>query len=278
MSEEDRDLYGPDNSTQYQPKLKKQNTQKLTKQLSVKSDDLIMDIEAGFAGIIIGKWGIKIKKLNKQTGAFISVSDGKTDELKTVKISGDEKAKIFAQKLINGIIHEKKIKQKLLDLMKEKGENLKKNFTTLPPIIKDFYKEHSEVSIMSDQEAEDFRLSKNNIIVKYIDDNNIKPILKPVKKFSHAFQDFPEILEEIKKQNYEIPLPVQCQTWPILMSGHDLLAISQTGSGKTLAYLLPALIHIDFQTTPRNKRKGPSILLLAPTRELVLQIESEVSK
>lgn len=49
-------------------------------------------------------------------------------------------------------------------------------------------------------------------------------------------------------------------------------------AGKTLAFLLPALIHIDGQITPRSERKGPNVLVMAPTRELALQIEKEVGK
>lgn len=48
--------------------------------------------------------------------------------------------------------------------------------------------------------------------------------------------------------------------------------------GKTLAFLLPALIHIDGQVTPREERPGPNVLVMAPTRELALQIEKEVGK
>lgn len=48
--------------------------------------------------------------------------------------------------------------------------------------------------------------------------------------------------------------------------------------GKTLAFLLPALIHIDGQITPREERPGPNVLVMAPTRELALQIEKEVGK
>lgn len=296
MSEENWDSWDvPDTSVQYQLP-PKQYTQTFTRQSNVKSDDLLIDIESRLAGMIIGKGGVKIKGLRKESGAFISVIDGVNYGLKTVKISGDARAKEFAQKLINDIIDENdpdKIRQKLQEesvsfepvktnfnwdeLLKENAENLQKKLAALPPIIKNFYKEHPEVSMMNDQEVEDFRLSKNNIMVKYIDDNNTKLIPKPVLKFSHAFQDYPEILEEIKKQKFETPSPVQCQTWPIIMSGHDLIAIAQTGTGKTLAFLLPAFIHIDFQPTPRNERKGPSILVLAPTRELVLQIESEVN-
>ncbi|VVC27032.1 Hypothetical protein CINCED_3A004670 [Cinara cedri] len=252
-------------------------------------------------GTIIGKGGIKIKGLKKESGAFISIIDGNTYGLKTVKISGDAKAKKIAHKLINEIIDSndpEKMRQKLLadqqvlkqeniqsisnfdweQLMKEQAENIKKKLAALPSIIKNFYKEHPEVTMMSDQEVEDFRLSKNNIMVKYIDEDNVKPIPKPILSFNHAFKDYPDILKEIKKQKFETPSPVQCQAWPVIMSGHDLIAIAQTGTGKTLAFLLPAFIHIDFQPTPRNERKGPSILVLAPTRELVLQIESEVKK
>ena len=66
--------------------------------------------------------------------------------------------------------------------------------------------------------------------------------------------------------------------WPILLKGKDCIGIAQTGTGKTLAFLLPALIHIDNQTTPRHERLGPNVLVLSPTRELALQIEKEVKK
>ena len=58
-----------------------------------------------------------------------------------------------------------------------------------------------------------------------------------------------EIIEEIRKQGFEKPSPIQCQSWPMLLSGYDLIGIAQTGTGKTLAYLLPAMIHIDSQET-----------------------------
>lgn len=294
--EEDWDAWEPSNSVQYQSSSQQQYNKPIHKQLNINPDDLLMDIDARLAGIVIGKGGAKIKNLRKESGAFISIIDGNCYGVKTVKISGNSKAKELAEKLINDIIDEndpERIRNKLQEaapiepapsisnfdwdqLLKEQAENLKKKLDALPPIIKNFYKEQPEVSTMSDQEVEDFRLSKNNIMVKYIDENNVKPIPKPILKFSHAFEDYPEILNEIQKQKFEVPSPVQCQAWPIIMSGHDLIAIAQTGTGKTLAFLLPAFIHIDFQLTPRNQRKGPSVLVLAPTRELVLQIESEV--
>ncbi|XP_015373964.1 PREDICTED: probable ATP-dependent RNA helicase DDX43 [Diuraphis noxia] len=294
--DQDEDWDSP-NDIQYQPQKQYVPKQQYNKMTAHNPDDLLMDINSQFAGLVIGKGGAIIKGLRKDSGAFISVLDSDTYGLKTVKISGNQKAKEHAQKLISDIIDANdpdKIKQRLLkeseqsapvqstfnwdELMKEEAENLKKRLAALPPIIKDFYKEHPEVTAMTDQEVEEFRMSKNNIMIKYIDENNMKPIPKPVLKFSHAFGDYPEILEEIQKQKFETPSPVQCQAWPVIMSGHDLIAIAQTGTGKTLAFLLPAFIHIDFQQTPRSERKGPSILVLAPTRELVLQIESEVKK
>ena len=85
-------------------------------------------------------------------------------------------------------------------------------------------------------------------------------------------------MEEIRKQGFEKPSPIQSQAWPVLLNGEDLIGIAQTGTGKTLAFLLPAMIHTELQPTPRGQRGGPNVLVFAPTRELALQIEKEVSK
>lgn len=61
------------------------------------------------------------------------------------------------------------------------------------------------------------------------------------------------------------------------MSGRDMIGIAQTGSGKTLAYLLPAIVHINAQP-PVRRGDGPVALILAPTRELALQIQTEADK
>lgn len=44
-------------------------------------------------------------------------------------------------------------------------------------------------------------------------------------------QHYPDILKEIRKQGFEKPSPIQCQAWPILLSGQDLIGIAQTGTG-----------------------------------------------
>lgn len=61
------------------------------------------------------------------------------------------------------------------------------------------------------------------------------------------------------------------------MSGRDMVGIASTGSGKTLAYILPAIVHINAQPAVRSG-DGPVALILAPTRELAMQIHAEASK
>lgn len=87
-----------------------------------------------------------------------------------------------------------------------------------------------------------------------------------------------KILEEISKAGFTTPSPIQSQAWPVLLSGEDLIGIAQTGTGKTLAFLLPALIHIHGQVLQKGERPGPAVLVMAPTRELALQIDKEVKK
>jgi len=56
-----------------------------------------------------------------------------------------------------------------------------------------------------------------------------------------------EIMAEIEKNRFIDPSPVQCQMWPVLLTGNDCIGVAQTGTGKTLAFLLPAFIHIEGQ-------------------------------
>ena len=68
--------------------------------------------------------------------------------------------------------------------------------------------------------------------------------------------------------------------WPSALKGADLVGLAETGSGKTLAYLLPAMMHVQrvkSTTNGTNGTNGPIALVLAPTRELVMQIQWEVS-
>lgn len=135
---------------------------------------------------------------------------------------------------------------------------------------------------MSEADVAAFRLANNNISAsRAFQDQPLanEPIPNPVETFEQCFSDYPDMLEEIRKQGFEKPSPIQCQAWPVLLKGEDMIGIAQTGTGKTLAFLLPAMIHTEFQPLPRGKaRGGPNVLVMAPTRELAIQIEKEVGK
>ncbi|XP_024865201.1 probable ATP-dependent RNA helicase DDX43 isoform X2 [Kryptolebias marmoratus] len=149
----------------------------------------------------------------------------------------------------------------------------------LPPIKKSFYTEAVSVSMLTLEEVREWRKQNNNIFVDdLMEAEKKRPIPSPCLTFLDAFENYPEIMENIERVGFVKPTPIQSQAWPVLLSGEDLIAIAQTGTGKTLAYLLPGFIHMDGQPVPRSERCGPGMLVLTPTRELALQVESECSK
>ncbi|MCG9951980.1 DEAD/DEAH family ATP-dependent RNA helicase [Providencia rettgeri] len=79
------------------------------------------------------------------------------------------------------------------------------------------------------------------------------------------------ILTALNDLGYEKPSPIQQQCIPLLMDGNDVLGMAQTGSGKTAAFSLPLLQNID------PDLKAPQILVLAPTRELAVQVAEAMS-
>ena len=89
------------------------------------------------------------------------------------------------------------------------------------------------------------------------DDLNIK---KPIRN----------ALEEL---GYSVPTSIQAKGFPVMLSGADVIGIAQTGTGKTMAYLLPALCQWQF-----SKERFPQILIVVPTRELVMQVVREAEK
>ena len=169
----------------------------------------------------------------------------------------------------------------------------------------DLYMEHPAVTAMSADEAAAWR-RKHRVQVS----GGTAP--KPVRTFLEAA--FPEFLTaDIEATNFRAPTPIQSQCWPVALSGcaararrrrhcartahgtrafaarvasrrvesvHaarrrcDLIGLAATGSGKTLCFALPAITHIVAQ--PRlQPGDGAIALMLAPTRELALQIKGE---
>ena len=88
------------------------------------------------------------------------------------------------------------------------------------------------------------------------------------------------ILNIIDEIGYKEPSPIQRQAIPIGLKNRDLIGIAQTGSGKTAAFVIPMLEYISHLAPldEENKHLGPYALIMAPTRELAQQIESETKR
>ncbi len=86
--------------------------------------------------------------------------------------------------------------------------------------------------------------------------------------------DLPKSLQKaVDELGFSRPTPIQEKAFPVIMSGRDMMGIAQTGTGKTFAYLIPLLKQYKF--TPTHT---PKIVILVPTRELVVQVCEEVEK
>ena len=106
-----------------------------------------------------------------------------------------------------------------------------------PSVIKEFYHELPDIAEMSEVDVEALRAEKNNIFVSWFDPsmkndyeqkNNCQlKIPNPIYEFAHAFHNYPEIMHEIAKQSFLEPSPIQCQAWPVALSGYDFIGIAQ---------------------------------------------------
>lgn len=132
------------------------------------------------------------------------------------------------------------------------------------PVRKNLYiVPRSLASLTSDQVME--RRAKLKIRVRG------KGAPAPVESFEECGLS-ERILQILKKMKIETPFAVQAQCLPCIMAGRDVIGIAKTGSGKTLAYLLPMLRHIGDQPPLEVNESGPIGLVLAPARELAVQI------
>ena len=95
-----------------------------------------------------------------------------------------------------------------------------------------------------------------------------------------------ELLDVLEAEGFVSPTPTQAQSWPIALEKRDMISVARTGSGKTCGFLLPAfeqlmttraVSNVDEVSYSKHKQ-SPKVLVLAPTRELAVQIESEAQK
>ncbi|KAJ6638339.1 putative ATP-dependent RNA helicase DDX43 [Pseudolycoriella hygida] len=259
-----------------------------------------MEVDSNKVGMIIGKGGSKIREMQENHNVTIKVDrdmneNGRTSVIIRGSDSDVQKAKSTIEELTADILFtpsnqaneepEEEKEMVMIDwkaAIAESEEALRQQWAKCPKLIKNFYKEHPDVAKLNPHAVAVFREINNNITVsRAFPDQPLAevPIPNPVMTFDQCFAEYPDMLSEIKKQGFEKPSPIQAQAWPILLKGEDMIGIAQTGTGKTLAFLLPAMIHTEYQPIPRGAaRGGPNVLVIAPTRELAQQIEKEVGK
>ncbi|XP_025022975.1 probable ATP-dependent RNA helicase DDX43, partial [Python bivittatus] len=281
----------------------------------VESLPLCFHLDNALVGTLIGRGGTKIKELEESSGCKIQVAKGNYKA--EIKIFGGNDKQTKAKMLIDNLVEkysqnntgEKCIKDSFkykdigstsysesqsvvfnsgfnspkqpinwASLRENKAKYEAMKWADLPPIEKCFYKEEPKIAFMSQEEADKWRKENNNITCDDLKDGEKRHIPNPIHKFEEAFKHYPDIMANIKKVGFQKPTPIQSQAWPIILQGFDLIGIAQTGTGKTLAYLMPGFIHLDSQPVSREKRGGPGMLVLTPTRELALQVEAECLK
>ncbi|KAG0174282.1 RNA-dependent ATPase [Apophysomyces sp. BC1034] len=138
-------------------------------------------------------------------------------------------------------------------------------------IIKDLatyeYSEHPSLSALPE-----------NVITGYYKEHTVDVQgdlkLRPILEFEYT--SLPENLMTVFK-SFQKPTPIQAATWPITLSGRDIVGIAETGSGKTYAFTIPGLVHIASQVRPTSRGRKPKMLVVSPTRELAMQSEEQAS-
>ncbi|EKE37960.1 DEAD/DEAH box helicase, putative [Entamoeba nuttalli P19] len=120
----------------------------------------------------------------------------------------------------------------------------------------------------------DWRIIRENLNI-FVNNNEV---IKPLRKWDDM--NVCDDLLLLIKNTYENPTPIQCASIPIALKMRDLIALAETGTGKTFAYLIPLIQFVLKlpKLTEETSASGPYALVLAPTRELALQIQKETLK
>ncbi|KAF7638955.1 hypothetical protein Mgra_00001479 [Meloidogyne graminicola] len=137
------------------------------------------------------------------------------------------------------------------------------NHSQRPPIKKNLYREHASITRRDQSEILEW-LNTNECTLE--GDN----IPRPISEFSES--GFPQEIIDLLFAHYHRPTTIQSISWPVALSGRDMISIAKTGSGKTLGFILPAIVHTINQI-PRQPNEGPTVLVILPTRELAVQVE-----
>jgi ATP-dependent RNA helicase DDX46/PRP5 len=137
-----------------------------------------------------------------------------------------------------------------------------------PPFRKNFFILPKEMRNLTELQMRDMRRDLGHIRVRG------KDCPPPIKTWAHCgLSDI--VAQQITELKYLNPYPIQKQAIPCIMMGRNVIGIAKTGSGKTLAFLLPMFRQIMDQP-PLEEGDGPIALLIAPTRELAMQIYDDL--
>lgn len=161
----------------------------------------------------------------------------------------------------------KEKKRKHQDAVEDTTDNKeqKKVKTSDGDIVSNGYSVHPSLAALPQSDIDAFYKEH---VIEVTGDQTYRPIME----FSQSGLPT-EMLRAVK--NFKKPTPIQASTWPISLSGRDLIGIAETGSGKTLAFTMPALVHIQAKRLAEGAKKGPTVLVVAPTRELAMQSQEQ---
>jgi len=153
-------------------------------------------------------------------------------------------------------------------------DNKEVNVEELPPFQKAFLEAPEE---LGEGDANSMLESRGALDLSVEMPSQIADVFPPITSFEDLQGILPDYaFQALPAMGIEAPMPIQAQAIPIALAGLDVVGIARTGSGKTLAYVLPALSHVEAQA-PKAKGAGtPMVLILAPTRELAVQISDMV--
>jgi ATP-dependent RNA helicase DDX5/DBP2 len=182
---------------------------------------------------------------------------------------------------------------------KKKKTNMDAQFNDNKDVIKNQNKEELDEIFRAEnvgRKGNAVEDDDEDLIEKFVKEHHVtisdKNAPKPILSFDKMHNIFPvEIVTALKKQGYVTPTPIQAFSWTIALTGRDIVAIAKTGSGKTCSFLLPALTRIKKNGGPQKAPEmelvqgrwkpgpvKPTSIVLAPTRELAIQINDECKK
>ena len=228
--------------------------------------------------------------------AFMAAKDGRAEAPKKRKAESDDEA--LAHDALEAAVRsgaaaaerkaaKKAKKAKKANFRDAEGDERRVNDTTNTSSERE-----SKDQVKNDDRLEADDGSRAEKIAAFIAEHQIDvPEGAPAPFLTFAEAPFPKRLTQaLLKQGYESPSPIQAQAWPIALSGKDIVAVAKTGSGKTCGFLLPALCRVmrdgacaapEMEMVDGRFRPAavtPSAIVLAPTRELAIQIGDECLK